>query len=184
MPQILPEALRKYISYARQHVFPVLTDEARERIEQFYVNMREKAKDADDVPIPLTARQLWAILRLARAASRARLSNETTVEDAERAIKLVDLSLRQAGFDPETGHYDIDKIQSGVTSSQRDRLRQTLDIIRELEREVNAPVMKSEIVDRALKDGITENEVESAINRLKQDGQIYDPNRNGRYKVV
>jgi replicative DNA helicase Mcm len=183
-PEIMPDILRKYIAYARQHVFPVLTDEAREKIERFYVDMREKAKEAEGMPIPLTARQLWAILRLARAASRVRFSNETTVEDAERAIKLVRLSLEQAGLDMETGVVDIDKIMVGVTKSQRDRLTHVLDIIRELEKEFNAPVMKSEIVERAIKEGVSEREVENAIDRLKQDGQIYDPNRNDRYKVV
>lgn len=183
-PQIMPDILRKYIAYARQNVFPTLTDEARERIERFYVDMREKAMDAEGVPIPLTARQLWAILRLSRAASRVRFSNETTVEDAERAIRLVKVSLEQAGLDMETGVVDIDKIMVGVTKSQRDRLTLVLDIIRELEREFNAPVMKSEILERGLKEGASEKEVESAIERLKQDGQIYDPNRNDRYKVV
>jgi replicative DNA helicase Mcm len=72
----------------------------------------------------------------------------------------------------------------GVTKSQRDRLTHVLDIIRELEREFNAPVMKSEILERGLKEGASEKEIESAIDRLKQDGQIYDPNRNDRYKVV
>ncbi|MEE8402184.1 MAG: minichromosome maintenance protein MCM [Candidatus Hydrothermarchaeaceae archaeon] len=183
-PEIMPDVLRKYIAYARQHVFPVLTAEAREKIEQFYVDMREKAKEADGMPIPLTARQLWAILRLSRAASRVRLSSETTAEDAERAIRLVRVSLDQAGLDMETGIVDIDKIMVGVTKSQRDRLTHVLDIIRELEKEFNAPVMKSEIMDRAVKEGISEKEVENAIERLKQDSQIYDPNRNGRYKIV
>lgn len=183
-PEILPEDLRKYIAYARQQVFPVLSDEARERIEQFYVGMREKAKEAEGMPIPLTARQLWAIVRLSRAASRVRLSDETTIEDVERAIRLVEVSLKQAGFDTEAGNYDIDKIMVGVTKSQRDRLTQVLDIIRELEKEINAPVMKSEIVERAGKEGISDSEVESALERLKLDGQIYDPNRNDRYKIV
>jgi len=183
-PQLMPEILRKYIAYAKQNVFPILTVEAREKIERFYVDMRAKAMGAEGIPIPLTARQLWAILRLSRASARVRFSNETTVEDAERAIKLVKLSLEQAGLDMETGVVDIDKIMVGVTKSQRDRLTHVLDIIRELEREFNAPVMKSEILERGLKDGISEKEVEGAINRLKQDGQIYDPNRNDRYKVV
>jgi replicative DNA helicase Mcm len=183
-PELMPEILRKYIAYARQSVFPILTEEARDSIERFYVDMREKAMGAEGVPIPLTARQLWAIMRLARASARVRFSNETTVEDAERAIKLVRLSLEQAGLDMETGVVDIDKIMVGVTKSQRDRLTHVLDIIRELEREFNAPVMKSEILERGLRDGISEKEVESSIDRLKQDGQIYDPNRNGRYKVV
>ncbi|MEE9474318.1 MAG: hypothetical protein V3V36_01455, partial [Candidatus Hydrothermarchaeaceae archaeon] len=82
------------------------------------------------------------------------------------------------------GVVDIDKIMVGVTKSQRDRLTHVLDIVRELEKEFNAPVMKSEIVERAVKEGISEKEVENALERLKLDGQIYDPNRNERYKVV
>lgn len=183
-PRIKPELLKKYIAYARQNCFPSLTPEARERVEQFYVEMREAAREAEGVPIPLTARQLWAILRIARASSRVRLSDKTTVEDVNRAIRLVNVSLRQAGFDLETGKYDIDKIMVGVTRSQRERLTHVLDIIKELEKELNAPVKKSEIIERAVKEGIPEKEVEKAIEKLKLDGYIYDPRRNDRYKVV
>jgi hypothetical protein len=67
---------------------------------------------------------------------------------------------------------------------QRDRLTHVLDITRELEREFNAPVMKSEIVEKGMKEGLSESQVEESIDRLKMDGQIYDPNRNERYKIV
>jgi replicative DNA helicase Mcm len=183
-PHVPPDFLKKYIAYARQNCFPVLTEEARNRIEEFYIDMRESAKDTEGIPIPLTARQLWAIIRLARASSRVRLSDKTTVEDVDRAIRLVKISLQQAGFDLETGAVDIDKIMVGVTRAQRDRLTRVLDIIKELEKELNAPVKKSEIIEMGLKEGITKNEIEKAIEKLKSDGYIYDPRRNERYKVV
>ena len=182
-PEIEPELLRKYIAYARQNVLPVLTEDARNRIEQFYVEMREVAREAEDVPIPMTARQLWAIIRIARAASRVRLSSETTLEDVERAIRLVKVSLKQAGVDMETGRVDIDKIMVGVTKSQRDRLTHVLDIIKELEKEYGT-AKKSEIIERAVSEGIPESEAEKAIEKLRLDGHIYDPKRDERYKVV
>lgn len=182
-PKIEPELLRKYVAYARQNVLPVLAEDARNRIEQFYVEMREVAREAEDVPIPMTARQLWAILRIARAASRVRLSNETTVEDVERAIRLVKVSLKQAGVDMETGRVDIDKIMVGVTKSQRDRLTHVLDIIKELEKEYGT-AKKSEIIERAANEGIPEREAEKAIEKLRLDGHVYDPMRDERYKVV
>lgn len=183
VPKIAPELLRKYIAYARQKIMPVLTEDARDRIEQFYVEMREMAKDAEDVPIPLTARQLWAILRIARAASRVRLSNETTIEEVERAIRLVKVSLKQAGMDLETGRVDIDKIMVGVTKSQRDRITRVLEMIREIEKEYGS-AKKSEIIERAMEEGISEREAEKAIEKLRADGHIYDPKRDERYKVV
>ena len=183
VPKLDPKLLRKYIAYARQRVVPHLTDEARERIEKFYVEMREMARSAEDVPIPLTARQLWAIVRIARASSRVRLSDKTTLEDVERAIRLIKVSLKQAGLDLETGRVDIDKIMVGVTKSQRDRITRILEIIREIEREYGS-AKKSEIIDRAAEMGIPEVEAEKAIEKLRKDGHIYDPRRDDRYKVV
>ncbi|MBI4344194.1 MAG: minichromosome maintenance protein MCM, partial [Euryarchaeota archaeon] len=173
-PEIEPQLLRKYIAYARQNVTPVLDEEAKKRIEEFYVEMRAVAKDAKDVPIPLTARQLWAILRIARAASRVRLSSRTTLEDAERAINLVKVSLKQAFVDIETGKVDVDSIMVGVTKTQRDRLTHLLDIIRGLEREYGT-AKKAEILERASKEGIPEREAEKAIEKLKLDGHIFEP---------
>ncbi len=182
VPEIEPDILRKYIAYARQNIMPSLNEEARERIEQFYVEMREVAEDAKDVPIPLTARQLWAILRLARASARVRLSPETTVEDAKRAIRLVRASLKQAGIDTETGKVDIDKIMVGVTKSQRDKINEILDIIRELEKEYGT-AKKVEIIERAEERGISERNADELIDKLKRDGNIYEP-KYGNYKIV
>ncbi len=181
-PKIEPELLRKYIAYARQNVLPVLTEDARNRIEQFYVEMREVAREAEDVPIPMTARQLWAIIRIARAASRVRLSGETTVEDVERAIRLVKFSLNQAGVDMDTGKVDIDKIMVGVTKSQRDRLTHVLDIIKDLEKEYGT-AKKPEILERAAQEGIPEREAEKAIEKLRLDGHIFEP-KFEQYKVA
>jgi replicative DNA helicase Mcm len=69
---IPPDLLRKYIAYARKHVKPVLSPEARERIVQFYVQMRAKSREPDS-PIAITARQLEALIRLAEAEAKMRL---------------------------------------------------------------------------------------------------------------
>lgn len=181
-PKISPELLRKYISYARQRINPRLTEEARKRIEEFYVEMREVARDSKDVPIPLTARQLWAIIRIARASARVRLSNEVTLDDVERAIRLVKLSLKQAGVDLETGKFDIDKIMVGVTKSQRDKIKAIIDIIKELEEEFGT-AKKVEIIEKAKELGISRENVEELLQKLKRDGSIYEP-KHEHYKVV
>jgi len=181
-PQIEPEMLRKYIAYARQNIDPVLTDAAREKIEAFYVEMRGMSQGREDIPIPLTARQLWAIVRLARASARARLSGEVSLEDADRAMRLVNLSLKQAGWDMETGRIDIDKIMVGTTKSQRDKINIILNIIKELEKSYDM-ARKAEIVDMAEREGIQEKNVEQLLERLRRDGELYEP-RPGHYKIV
>jgi len=65
-PAIDIELLRKYIAYARTHVFPELTKEAMDKIIDFYVNLRKLGKKQNTVPT--TARQLEALIRLAEAS--------------------------------------------------------------------------------------------------------------------
>jgi len=178
-PPISPEFLRLYIAYARQHCFPTLTEEARKKLEEYYVLRREASRDA---AIPLTARQLWAVIRLARASARVRLSEKATLEDAENAIRLLDVSLQDVGVDIESGRVDIDKIITGVTKTQRDKIQVLLGIIRELEKEYRM-AKKDEILRMAEKKGIEKADVERLLQLLKKNGEIYEPT-NDNFKVV
>jgi len=112
--------LRKYISFARNKK-PILTEEAIKEIKEFYVTLRNQSirTESDIKPIPITARQLEAIIRMSEACARVRLADEVTKEDARRAIELLKHSLRQVGYDEETKTYDIDRITTGITASKR-----------------------------------------------------------------
>lgn len=181
-PDIEPELLRKYIAYARRRVFPVLTGEARERLEQFYVGFRKQGEDADSA-VPVTARQLEALVRLAEASARIRLSDEITVVDAERVIRIVEDCLRQVGFDEEAGVFDVDKIAVGTTKSQRDRIKLLRDIIRDLASEHGGMAPEDEVLAEAEDRGIDRSKAEEIIKRLKQQGDVYSPNP-GYYRLT
>ncbi len=113
-------------------------------------------------------------MRLARARARVRLSRVVTAEDAERAIELIKFSLSQAGLDFETGRVDIDKIYVGVTKSQRDKIREVLGIIRELEEEYGT-AKRSEILEEAERRGISKGEVDEILKKLHDSGDIFEP---------
>jgi replicative DNA helicase Mcm len=170
-PPISPEFLRIYVAYARQHCFPILTEEARNELEQYYVARREASRDA---AIPLTARQLWAVIRLSRASARVRLSDEATLEDARNAIRLLDASLQDVGIDLESGSVDIDKIMTGVTKTQRDKIQIVIGIIKELEKEYRT-AKKGEIIEMAESKGIDKRDVDRLLDVLKKNGEIYEP---------
>jgi replicative DNA helicase Mcm len=87
-PIIDPEIMQKYVAYARKNVFPVMEGNARDRLMKFYTDLR-KTGEGKDTPVPVTARQLEALVRLSEASARVRLSNKVTIEDAERTIKIV-----------------------------------------------------------------------------------------------
>ena len=125
--------------------------------------------------IPITTRQLEAIIRLAEASARVRLSDKVTKEDAERAIKLVEASLKRIGLDPETGKIDVDRI-GGIGSSQRAKMIFVLELVKKLYEEKGySPVSFVEILEKAEKENISEKELEEILEKLKKKGDIYEP---------
>jgi replicative DNA helicase Mcm len=177
-PAIEPEVLRKYIAYARKNVFPVLSDEARERLESYYVSLRKQGQDSNK-PVPVTARQLEALFRLSESSARLRLSEEITGGDAERVIRIVEACLRQVGVDPETGLLDADVLAVGMSKSTRDKTRMMIDLVKEVSSLHQGPAPLEAVLDRAEAElGMDRNKAEEIIKRLKRDGAIFEP-RNG-----
>ncbi|MFX0069385.1 MAG: hypothetical protein ACFE7I_09960, partial [Candidatus Hodarchaeota archaeon] len=173
-PPIEPEILRKYIAYAKRNVRPMISKEAAERLKQFYLEMRSRGEDRDS-PVPITARQLEALIRLAEARARIALRKEVTVEDADAVIRLIDVSLRQVGIDKETGRYDIDTIMLGRPKSLRDRMDLVIRLIMELEKEIGDAVPVDRVVESAQEHELEKDFVERAIEQLIDEGVLYRP---------
>lgn len=179
-PIIAPDLFRKFIIYSRKNCDPRIPNDVQAKLKEVYMNLRKSAFDADQ-PIPVTARQLGALIRLMKARARIQL-RDVTMEDFERVSFLLMESLKQVGLD-EHGRIDIDKIMAGATRTQRDRMIKLFEIIRGIEREYGT-AKESEIIERALEEGISKREALEGIEKLKADGHIYDPRRDGRYKSV
>jgi len=179
-PVFEPEFLRKYVAYAKRNVFPVLTDDALEILQNYYVDFRSSSKES----VPFTPRQLEAFVRLAESSARIRLSQEATVEDAKRAISIIDQYLRRVGTDRETGRFDIDIIATGISHSQHERMRVILDIIQRLCAEsTEDSAARSDIINEAEIQGIESRKVEEVLDRLNRNGQIYEPS-HGKYRLA
>lgn len=178
-PELQADWLRKYVAYAKRTVFPVLTDEAIQRIQDYYVDLRASANDGS---IPMTARQLEAFVRAAEASARIRLSQEATLEDAERSIRIIEASLRSVGMDRETGKFDIDKIATGVSHSQHDKIRKVQDILRNLAKESDKGYAKEEdIVAEANRQGVPPPETLKALETLRRNNSVYAKGGSGTY---
>ncbi|HDP73343.1 MAG TPA: minichromosome maintenance protein MCM [Candidatus Woesearchaeota archaeon] len=171
--------LRRYIAYAKKNFKPKLTDKALERIKEFYVDLRNSGQDDSEQikPIPITARQLEALVRLSEASAKARLSNTVTKMDAERAINILTVSMQEVGLDPQTKRFDIDLITTGTSTNQRSKILIVKQIIEELEKDVGKVIPIEEIVDKATKSDINESQTYEAIDKLKRIGDIFEPRR-------
>ncbi|MCD6463967.1 minichromosome maintenance protein MCM [Candidatus Woesearchaeota archaeon] len=179
-PEIDTKLLRKYIAYARQKIKPKLTDAALEEIKQYYLKMRSASsiEEGGIRTIPISARQLEALVRLAEASAKTRLSSRVTKKDARRAIDLVHYCLAQIGTDPETGRIDIDRVITGIPASQRSQIAIVRDIIAELEvKSPNKEVAEEDVISLAEQRGVPRHKCEEILEKLKRSGDIYNPKR-------
>ncbi|OWP56459.1 MAG: ATPase [Thermoplasmatales archaeon B_DKE] len=167
-PPIEKEMIRKYVSYAKSRIFPRLSDEAITLLKDEYVNTRNTGTES----IPITARQLESTIRLAEAAAKARLSAIVSYNDALLAKKIVDYYLRDVST--SNGELNIDILYTGMSSKQRNEAEKVLDIIKELKDEKKVADIE-EVIKVAVSRGISKENVETAITKLKNQGQIYEP---------
>lgn len=82
-----PEIVRKYILYARKFSFPTVSAEACEELKKFYAEMRTTRRGIDSVPV--TTRQLEALVRLTQARAKLELATEATVEHARDVLAIL-----------------------------------------------------------------------------------------------
>lgn len=113
--------LRRYIHYCRSQCFPRLSEQAQDRLAAFYVEIRGEARssavrdDSESPPVPVTVRQLEALIRVSESFAKMSLQPTATLEHVEMAIQL---------FTKAT----LDAVKSGVTQyniasdPQRDRI--------------------------------------------------------------
>jgi len=174
--EVNSEMIKKYVSYARRNIHPKITDPARKEIQDFFVNMRNIGEKEEAIrAIPISPRQLEALIRLSEASARTELRDKVLKKDAKRAIELVHYCLSQIGLDPETGKIDIDRLVTGISAVQRNEIAIIREIINELEKVLGKAVPMEDVEREAEIKGIEKDKVDEVIEKLKRTGDIFSP---------
>ena len=185
-PEVDPQLLKKYVIYAKRYYKPKLSEEAKEIIKSFFVTMRSSALKygtEGQVPVPVTARQLEALVRLSEAHARMKLKEVVEVEDAEEAIRLMLSFLTSVGIDLESGAIDIGIISTGASFNTRRLMSVVTDTIKRLSEDGRPCVKHDELVKEIVNLTRVSNEkVEDVIAKMKQQGLIVEY-RTECYKV-
>ncbi|XP_023537039.1 DNA replication licensing factor MCM5 [Cucurbita pepo subsp. pepo] len=93
--------LKRYLQYCRSHCHPRLSESASTMLQNNYVkirqDMRQQANETGEAAaIPITVRQLEAIVRLSEALAKMKLSHVATEENVQEAIRLFTVSTMDA----------------------------------------------------------------------------------------
>lgn len=177
--EIETELLKKYFLYIRKRAEPIMTDEAILAIKDYYVSMRNSSGDDSSIQsIPISARQLEALVRLAEAHAKLRLAKKVLKVDAQKAIELIDYCLNQIAKDSETGKIDIDRLSGKITASQRNAISIIKEIVSSLEKQVPGKIIPVEqVIEAAAEKNIAADKVEEVLEKLRRSGDVFEPKR-------
>ena len=178
VPAMDRDFLRKYVAYSKR-LTPIMSDEAVRTLEGYYVSIR-KLGEGEAASVPITARQLEALIRMSEASARARLSGIVNTDDANRAIKIVEYYLSKVAS--EGGRRDIDIIATGTSRSQREQIYVLRTLVQQLSDERRG-VSAEELIQKAGSENIPEDRVRALLKRLSDAGEIYSP-QPGYFKLA
>ncbi|KAL0231085.1 hypothetical protein GEMRC1_010490 [Eukaryota sp. GEM-RC1] len=110
-----PQFLKPYIQFAKTYT-PKLTIEAMEKLRLEYVQFRESTRSGTNLSsaIPITIRQLEAIIRIAEALARMELSSTVNMEHCDEALRL----FRESTLAAAQKGVGIEGMSSGEISSK------------------------------------------------------------------
>ena len=132
--------IKKYITYARNNVFPKLSIDAKGYIAEFYARTRQLALNDDSKPI--TTRELRVMERLAIAHAKMRLSDVAELHDAKAATMIYTESLETLGLDYST----VGSIQN-VLSNTENRIVSFMEELKE-----SGEYAENEIIDLTIEE--------------------------------
>ncbi|XP_010942148.1 DNA replication licensing factor MCM5 [Elaeis guineensis] len=104
--------LKRYIEYCRVTCQPRLSEMAAEMLQNKYVEIRQKMRQqahetGKAAAIPITVRQLEAIIRLSESLAKMRLTPVATQEHVEEAFRLFNVSTMDAARSGINEHLNL-----------------------------------------------------------------------------
>merc|ERR1712166_277059 len=120
--------LRKYLSFCRSQCEPRISNEASEVLANHYISIRKSMKEQKDAGqdsgIPITVRQLEAIVRISESLAKMELKDEVDIEHVEEALRLFTVSTL------DSANKDRGSLGDILSEEDRDMLKQAEEQIR------------------------------------------------------
>jgi DNA replication licensing factor MCM5 len=170
--------LKRYVEYARAACRPRLSDSAAKMLENEYVRIRSEMRDrtrssGGAAPaVPITVRQLEAIVRLSESLAKMCLHPVATEMHVQEALRLFTVSTVDAAKSGMAGELTLSTEQRQELHSVEERVRQRLPI--------GAVASKRALMDELVRYGLSEWAVERALLAMAQRNEIEHRNEGRR----
>jgi replicative DNA helicase Mcm len=170
VPPVDFDLLKKYIIYAKK-MNPELTEEARSRLAEYYIRMRNSASREE---ITVTPRWLEGLVRLSISRARLLLHSRVTDDDALHSIALMNRMLETVAVDQKTKKVDMGVLYNRPVSEKG--LRDTaVEVFKTLTGESRQPVRDEDFYNEMMKSGkFSREDAEKIFRDMYTHGMIYE----------
>lgn len=179
-PPIDAELFRRYVSFARHWIYPVLTDDAADALLKGYIELRNQGSSSE--VITATPRILESLIRLSESLAKMELREEVLGSDVDEAIRLLKAATYAAAVDPETGKIDWEQLIVGVGAAKRKRAKEMESMIQEIvaEKAAAGDVITFDILKATINEKLAERkeqlasdpELRAAVRTATQQGTL------------
>ena len=175
--------LKKYVGYCRERCAPRLSDEAAALLSGQYVHIRSRVRESlknrpgEAQVVPITIRQLEALVRLSESLAKMRLSAEATVADVEEAIRLFKTSTLAAS---QANPVLMGSAGGGVASDEVRRAEEFLKRRMGIRMTVNA----KKVMEEAHTQGYSDDAVKRAIAAMVMRSELQECNQRKMLKRI
>ncbi|PPR80403.1 hypothetical protein GOBAR_AA40309 [Gossypium barbadense] len=163
--------LKRYIQYCRSECHPRLSEAACAKLQSDYVDirrgMRQQANETgESAAIPITVRQLEAIIRLSEALAKMKLSHVATEGDVAEALRLFKISTMDAARSGINQHINITPDMANEIKQAENQIKRRLGI--------GNRISERRLIDDLTRMGMNESIVRRAILIMHQRGQQFN----------
>lgn len=198
--------MKKYIQYCKVKCSPRLSDEAGVMLSSSYVKIRDDVRkktmqsnsnkknnqdggSGGDAAIPITVRQLEALIRISESLAKMRLEEDVQAQDIDEALRLFKVSTMAAnsadkgGANAENIPLQGGKNALGGVLPSREAMTRTEAFLRS-RLAIGAIVNKHRIVEEAASQGYDATVVTRAIAIMVMRGELTERNQGRLFKRI
>ena len=173
-------SLRKYIQFCRARCSPRLSEEAGSVLTSTYVKIRDDVRqkaDGQTSAIPITVRQLEALVRVSESLAKMRLDDQVRSEDVTEAMRLFKVSTMAAN--------NADQHMESATSSQnRDEMERVEGFLKSRLIVGGSLVNKLKLIEEASGQGFHAVSVARALSVMASRGELLERNQGRLVKRI
>lgn len=183
-------SMKKYIQYCKTKCQPVLSEEAGQVLTSSYVKIRDDVRknniqssggsgEETQSVIPITVRQLEALVRLSESLAKLRLDSEVRIEDVNEALRLFRVSTMAANSADQNM---LDKsVLTGATN--REDVERAQGFLRS-RLAIGSMLNKQKLLEEASGQGYNVMVMSRVISVMAMQGEVLERNQGRLLKRI